>query len=228
MSISAVKDFLSTDLKATERFVGVVLAYHLNDGTKRCDPSMERISEETGLCRRAIQDAVKRLEKGGHISVCREMGNRNFYKLHPKVVIKPKRVPVFPPRPEDLEPVPSTALAPLPASTGNHYAARDALLMVMGFRDYAEYQESKVWAKIRTGVLKNARNRCCVCGDWAVQVHHELYTWKNLSGADYEHMVAICKKHHTWIEFDDDEKKIHDPAVVAQRLRTLAARYSAA
>lgn len=218
MSFSVVKDFLSTNLKSTERFVGVVLAYHLNDGTKRCDPSVRRICSETGLSDRAVQGAIKRLEKGGHITIKREKGSRNFYKLHPQCANAPKQAPVLAP----------VTWAPLPVSTGNHYAARDALLMVMGFRDYAEYQESKVWAKIRTGVLKNARNRCCVCGDWAVQVHHELYTWKNLSGSDYEHMVAICKKHHTLIEFDDEERKIYDPAVVAQRLRTLAASYSAA
>lgn len=83
MSISKMQEFKWTDTDWTARFVGFMLADHLNDGTGRCDPSVGLLATETGLDERSISRAIKRLEEAGHITVLRGRGVRNAYRLHP-------------------------------------------------------------------------------------------------------------------------------------------------
>lgn len=44
-------------------------------------------------------------------------------------------------------------------------------------------------------VKKRDKNRCIICGNHIIEVHHILY--RSLSGiTDRKNMVCLCKKHH--------------------------------
>ena len=44
-------------------------------------------------------------------------------------------------------------------------------------------------------VKKRDKNRCIICGNHIIEVHHVLY--RSLSGiTDRKNMVCLCKKHH--------------------------------
>ena len=60
------------------RAVAGCIARHANDKTGLSWPGIGRIVKETGFCRRSVIEAIKELERGGHVSVTRlKVGNTN-------------------------------------------------------------------------------------------------------------------------------------------------------
>jgi len=69
-------------LKASELKVLFRLLAHQNPQTGRCDPSIARLSEDTGVCRRTVRKAIKGLEEREAIRVLlRSRGRRNKYRI---------------------------------------------------------------------------------------------------------------------------------------------------
>ena len=80
-----------------------------------------------------------------------------------------------------------------------------------------DYYRTEEWKRIRDGYL--ARNpRCYGCGGKATLVHHEAYTYVNLSGMDESYLYPICRKCHYYCHFDHG-KKVDGLLNVARRLR---------
>ncbi len=77
------RDFYASNLPPTARFVAVTLAWHHNEQTGRCDPSLPLLAQETGLCIRAVRQALRTIEAAGHISSIPRPGGTPLYRLHP-------------------------------------------------------------------------------------------------------------------------------------------------
>jgi hypothetical protein len=84
MSIEMQKAFRLIRTHNTAKHVADWLAWHHNDATRRCDPSIATLCDETCLSDRAVQQAIRQLENEGHISVIRTIGQRSHYLLHPR------------------------------------------------------------------------------------------------------------------------------------------------
>lgn len=86
MSIQLINEAFETDLDYTARFVLVALADHVNadQPNKGCWPSVGTIHKKTGISNRAIQLALRRLEKLGHISITKRTGTSSRYLVHPQ------------------------------------------------------------------------------------------------------------------------------------------------
>ena len=79
------------------------------------------------------------------------------------------------------------------------------------------YYDSTHWKKIRDDFLQ--RNPLCYgCGDTARTVHHEAYTYRNMSGLDEEYLYAICWKCHHAIHLKQG-KRVRGSLEIARRLR---------
>lgn len=74
----------------TQRFVGWILADAHNGKTGVCNPSVQRICQLTGFSDRAVANALRELEKSGHITVLRAVGGRSKYALHPRTTFTPE------------------------------------------------------------------------------------------------------------------------------------------
>ena len=77
------RDFYASNLPPTARFVAVTLAWHHNEQTGRCDPSLPLLAQETGLCVRAVRQALRTIEAAGLISSMPRPGGTPLYRLHP-------------------------------------------------------------------------------------------------------------------------------------------------
>lgn len=64
-----------------DKFVLVTLAWHKNEQTGKCCPSIPLLMSETGMSRDFIRDALKRLTAAGLIKVSRTPGGRTNYLL---------------------------------------------------------------------------------------------------------------------------------------------------
>lgn len=64
-----------------DKFVLVTLAWHKNEQTGKCCPSIPLLMSETGMSRDFIRDALKRLTAAGLIKVSRAPGGRTDYLL---------------------------------------------------------------------------------------------------------------------------------------------------
>jgi len=108
MSIRMMHQFKRIQTTSSAKFVGLMLADHLNDSTGRCDPSVALLCAETCLEERAVRRALKALRDGGHITqICRP-GCTPIYRLHPQF-------PAGATLPQIDTPV---ELSPLPIETG--------------------------------------------------------------------------------------------------------------
>lgn len=58
------------------------LANHLNEATRRCDPSVKRLATDSRCSERTIQKDIAELEAAGAISVTRRPGKRISFVLH--------------------------------------------------------------------------------------------------------------------------------------------------
>jgi DNA-binding MarR family transcriptional regulator len=55
------------------------LITHYNHNTKRCDPSIETLANELGICEKTVRNTIKLLKDKGFITVIR--GHHNSYIL---------------------------------------------------------------------------------------------------------------------------------------------------
>ena len=69
-------------LSAHERLVMVSLGLHRNGQTGRCDPSVDRMVEQTGVSRWSVMRAIKALETRGRLRCERRNGARTSYTIH--------------------------------------------------------------------------------------------------------------------------------------------------
>lgn len=80
-----VEQALATNVRATARHVLTVLAHRANHETGMCFPAIARLVRDTGLSRRAVQQAVADLVSAGHISRFEDEGKGVRYFIHPEV-----------------------------------------------------------------------------------------------------------------------------------------------
>lgn len=73
----------NVDLSAHERLVMAALVLHRNGETGRCDPSVSRLADETGVSRWSVMRAIEALEDHGLVECHRRNGARTTYTLHP-------------------------------------------------------------------------------------------------------------------------------------------------
>lgn len=109
MSIEMQKAFRLIRTHNTAKHVADWLAWHHNDATRRCDPSIATLCDETCLSDRAVQQAIRQLENEGHITVIRTLGQRSHYLLHPRTTFTPEGDSP----PNDVHPTPE-GRSPLP------------------------------------------------------------------------------------------------------------------
>jgi len=87
------------------------------------------------------------------------------------------------------------------------YKERDDILEELGYDDYKHYLKSDLWSEIRDRVLKESGYECICCGNQkldetlVMQIHHMVYSKKNLSGESLYGLVAICRSCHVKAEF---------------------------
>lgn len=81
MSINAVIWASKQRLSPNDKLVLWALCDHLNENTKACYPSTNRISEFTGLSKRTVLRCIKSLQKG-YISVNKDKGITNNYSIN--------------------------------------------------------------------------------------------------------------------------------------------------
>lgn len=78
------------------------------------------------------------------------------------------------------------------------YAARDAVLLEMGFDGYAAYLASDLWKGIRA---KNLHGNCVVCDRRGEVLHHIFYGKAVLDGTGIgKAIVVLCHRCHATIE----------------------------
>ena len=70
------------DVKSSQKLVLLSLANCHNDSTGQCNPSITYISDQTGLNRKTIIQALSDLEKSGHIIQQKNTGSSNKYRLN--------------------------------------------------------------------------------------------------------------------------------------------------
>lgn len=127
--------FRQQELSPTRKLVLVALADRCNKDTLRCDPSIRRLIEDTGLGRRTIFRALEELEEGGFIRrVERTRQNGSLTSSEycfPSVTVTRGEyqgdtggsATVAPPEPETLEPEvePTSLAAAPPHGNGSYY-----------------------------------------------------------------------------------------------------------
>ena len=80
-SVEWVMHMTPTKGRPGDKFVLVTLAWHKNEQTGKCCPSIPLLMSETGMSRDFIRDALKRLTAAGLIKVSRAPGGRTDYLL---------------------------------------------------------------------------------------------------------------------------------------------------
>lgn len=87
------------------------------------------------------------------------------------------------------------------------YTERDESLAKLGFSNYGDYLQSKLWLGIRYRVLKRDRHICRMCEERAWQVHHQRYDLATMSGRDLRRLNSLCGNCHEKLEFDGATKR---------------------
>lgn len=86
-----VEQALATDTRPTARHVLMVLAHRANHETGKCFPGLASLVRNTGLSRRAVQNAIADLVREGQISRFEDEGKSVQYYVHPVVGRRPGR-----------------------------------------------------------------------------------------------------------------------------------------
>jgi hypothetical protein len=81
MSFSAIQRVIDWKLPPTAKTVLLLLAFHENKDTGRCDPSVAGLAAESGLSERAVRNALAVLRKGSAVSVVERPGCRSSYVI---------------------------------------------------------------------------------------------------------------------------------------------------
>jgi len=107
------------------------------------------------------------------------------------------------------------------------YSERDAHIRRLGYASYGVYLKNDLWHRIRGKVFKRKGKKCLLCGEAAFQVHHKVYTKRNLSGKDLKGLVPICDRCHKHVEFDLGQKLCEADALkkYAKALRSKPLRF---
>ena len=85
-------------------------------------------------------------------------------------------------------------------------ATRGEWLKSRGFKNYAEYLRSDLWASIRERVFSLKGRSCVGCRKFATVVHHRRYDGMTMSGGDLRGLVPMCMGCHKKIEFSGKRK----------------------
>ncbi len=94
------------------------------------------------------------------------------------------------------------------------YATRANSLKSLGFRDYGEYLDSKLWKSIRKRVLIRDGYMCRKCGKVSAHhVHHTSYKLRIMRGRTLDGLFSVCDWCHRDLEFNGDEKRPGDEVV---------------
>lgn len=97
---------------------------------------------------------------------------------------------------------------PFPALRVRQYhIERNQRLRRLGFREYATYLNSPLWAWIRRRVMLRDSRTCRVCGGTAHVTHHITYTTPTLCGNDISRLIALCAHCHKAVELDEAGKQ---------------------
>lgn len=116
MSFTAIRSALENikDAKITPsaKLVLICLANRHNQETGRCDPSLDRISDDTGLSERAVRNALRELEKNRlvtttHRTIRTGRGKRNLtnrYRLRGGAKSAGRMGQNLPPKQEEYTP----------------------------------------------------------------------------------------------------------------------------
>ncbi len=107
--------------------------------------------------------------------------------------------------------------------SGKTYVSRDLILKDLGFFNYADYLNSRLWYDLRFRVFREKGSYCFTCPDLACQLHHNDYRRETLLGDDISAIVPICEPCHRSIEVDQHGKKtkVHQAAAAWRRLRSI-------
>lgn len=104
---------------------------------------------------------------------------------------------------------PKTRPAPakIEATSPMNYAARNQILLRLGYPNYGVYLVSSLWRKIRDEVFRRDQTTCFMCGHAACMVHHTDYSEAVLLGKNLEPLHSVCRPCHDKIEFDRSGRK---------------------
>lgn len=89
----------------------------------------------------------------------------------------------------------------------NTYAARNELLLAMGYASYDAYLNSALWKTIRAAALRKYGKHCGVCGRPTHLIHHKGYGRDTLEGRTLDHLIPLCDPCHKRVEFKQSGKK---------------------
>lgn len=98
MSVRIMTAAWAVDLPAGDKLVLLALADCAND-EGRCWPGLASLSTKTGKCRRSLQESLRALDSGGHITRTENPGKGMNYVVHPVAKSAPveKTAPVAKP-----------------------------------------------------------------------------------------------------------------------------------
>ncbi len=113
MSYPIFEECLKVKCAPTAKTVLLILAYHHNRESGRCDPSIRVMMLETCLSERSVSRAVATLEEDRYITIIRRTGISNAYKLHPRQSVTPVRVSP----PSESHPTPVTVAVGVPSES---------------------------------------------------------------------------------------------------------------
>jgi hypothetical protein len=71
---------------------------------------------------------------------------------------------------------------------------------------YDKYLASDEWWQISETVKQEAGHKCACCPKKAKNVHHRCYRQRVLSGEDTSLLIALCRKCHKIVDFDENSK----------------------
>lgn len=103
------------------------------------------------------------------------------------------------------------------------YLGFQALLRSLGFDSYSAYLKSPLWKRIRARFLSWHRY-CFLCPCRAEQVHHIIYSRRNLLGQSPRGLRALCRACHLDVEFDGERKRTLKEAQLALKRLTVQRR----
>lgn len=86
------------------------------------------------------------------------------------------------------------------------YLLRNKILIGMGYKNYKDYLESRLWIKTRLKVLTRDKFKCRICGNFGGNIHHLRYDRATLLGKSIKGMITLCGECHKYIEFEDGKK----------------------
>lgn len=61
--------------------------------------------------------------------------------------------------------------------------------------NYYEYIKSSRWKKKRIKTMNLHGDRCCICGNKRVEIHHKTYKDLGEENERY-HLIPLCREHH--------------------------------